>query len=285
LTHNEEIGFSFISVLQSAKMLFELLKIFDLPIKILQVHGLWPWKESAIYKRAFVAILVQTLFASFLILQICKLPELTNVEELSPLLAIMISYIIIPLKAINLTLKMNKIKNMLESLRKLMQNDFGIDEQHELNASVFRVQKFFKLYLVFALIAVTFNQLNSLLNHKLAYVMYMPANANDILFWVACVYQYVCTCSCVLVFVTLDYLPIIFMTLAIGFYKELCILIEKTDTQNLQIFIKIESKIRAFVDEIDDCFSAMILIQAFLSSIIFCTSVFALSHVSYEINN
>jgi len=283
-THNEDISFSFVSVLEAAKMSFKLLEVFGLPIKALQVYGLWPWKDSSEKEplRVLVAILFQLFFASFIILQACKLHQLTDVREFSQLFAVMTSSIIVHLKTINLIVKMTKIKRMMKSLKELLQHDNWLNDCTKLKKNVQFIGTLYKRAIAFIIFSTTLNQFIQMLNHKLAYVMYMPEDANDMIFWVASIYQYVCACSSAALFQILDLLPLILIIFANGFYKQLYKNIEaEEDIQNkLKKFIEIESKIRAFVDKIDDCFSTMILIQAFLSSITLCMNSFILSHVS-----
>jgi hypothetical protein len=146
--------------------------------------------------------------------------------------------------------------------------------------------------------------------HELAYKIWIPRETeqDSLIFWTASAY---------LVFISffvssngtgLDILPVIFMSFAIGLINELEERLsefgkgmEVVKTQNGPVTsrkklikplqearkremikcIEIHLKIKEFTDQIHENFSMAILIQGFMSSIILCMGLFALSVVSF----
>jgi len=272
---------------ESQKMSLKHLQVFDFPVNVFKLVGLWPRNDWTRLRRVTTAIIFQAFPISFTILQIFGMSELKDLQELPQLLAFLLSYFAIHFKIINLTLKMDKIQILMRSLKDLLQHDDWLEgnDCDELLRNVGQINKTFRYYLTFALPGTIPDILIPLLTGRLKYKMYMPkGNHSNILLGFAGVYQLINSLICVPLTVILDFFPAVFLSFAVGLYEELHKLLEAVDVDENPLafkrFVEIELKIRKLVDEVVDCFSTIILVQAFLSSFILCMSAFSLSYVS-----
>jgi len=258
--------------------ILSLLDVFDFPVKFLRLIGLWgtPFKRSAI---------IHLLPISFLILQICFLSSSTSFDDVTEQLTIMFTYIGTYLKVINNLLKMPKVERMMTTLRELLQHKSWLERNNykKLEATVLGPNKIFKIYVSLAMFATIPDILMALSSQAVMHKMYMPDENNKIVIFSAIIYQFSNNLLCIVLTITLDFVPIFFIAFAVGLYEELRILLDTDEiTSNLtelKQLIEIDLKIRGFINEIIDCFSTIMLIHAGFIAFVMCTSAFVLSQV------
>jgi hypothetical protein len=147
--------------------------------------------------------------------------------------------------------------------------------------------------------------------HEIPYRFWFPfdVHGNLILFWVASLYQVMTSLLLAPIGMTLNILPVMFMSFATGLMEELeerfknigsklktgskmrsgnvkgVQVKSKTGSkEELNRCIEIHLKIREFVNQIQSHCALTFFIQWLMSSVILCSGVFALSQVSYLIN-
>jgi len=166
----------------------------------------------------------------------------------------------------------------MKSVEELLQQNIWM-ESDKLKTRMMKVNKLFRICVVYTTIGASFANLTPFTTHKLNVKMYLPDG--DIMFYCAAFYQLLEDVLIIIINTTLDFLPIHFICFAIGFYEELnATLKSMKETEKLIEIIEIEIRIRSFVDETLKSFGTVTFIQAFLSSIMLCTNTLAISLVS-----
>jgi len=267
-----------------APNMLELLQILSFSIKYLKALGLWKWDDSPRIEQTIVAVVIHLLPISFTILQICAFLQLSDFEELSQVITVVLSYIGMHCKVLNALLQLEKLPEILDVLKSLLQHSEW-KESRDLAAIVKRTNTIFKCYLALSVFCMIPDLAASIENHQLTYKMYLPEGDAATIFWTASFYQFLCNLLNIPLTIVLDFLPVFLMSFAVGLYEELHKLIaalQKDNQEELKELIAIQLKLNCFIDQIIDCFSAILLIQAGLSCWILCTSAFVLSHVSFH---
>jgi len=255
----------------------ELLKIFDFPIKFLQVFGL---RESYPTISSYLLCAIIELFLlSFTVIKSFAIFSVQNSEEFSQLMAVLIAFIGTHFKIFNLVLSIRRVQGMMTQLKNLLKfnNWLDLSKCDKLKKSVWRANKVFKCHFAITVLFMINLVIVSCTTHQL---IYMKEIFKDINFWCANIYQITNITVASVLTVVLDYWPIILMSFAIGFYEELNEQLISSDPAKLEKLIEVDLKIRAFVDEIMKCFSYVVILQAGLSAIIMCNIAYVLSQVS-----
>jgi len=262
----------------------DLLRIFNFPINYLKVLGFWPWDNSAKSKRIIVASIVLSLLMSGNVLLFLSLLKSKNLKELAQPLSINITYIGVVAKVINLLLKAKKIGKLMDTLKDLLQHgNWLANNGRSVSTRVKNANLIFCVRLTVIISGVTANFIVAITSHRLTYKLdFLPDS--DLIFHCLNVYQYIYNLLSGPLIIILDFLPIFFLCFAIGFYQELnklFVAMEMNVNQvELKRLIEIEIKIRSFLDEIMECFSIVILIQAGSVAVQLCSISFSLSAVS-----
>jgi 7tm Odorant receptor len=213
-------------------------------------------------------------------------------------------------KCWNLFYKLKNVKKSLETLNSLL--EFSADDRwksrNHVKSQVAFGLKIYKAFWFTAWTTCISGAFVPFITHKLPYKVWFPFETenNEIGFWVASIFLIVASFYLSALDITLDMLPVIFMTFGVGLINELAERLseigkkeekagsseekpegksELSEKEKLAItkeFIKcieIHDKIREFVKEIHGNFSTAILLQGIMSSIILCTSAFTMSTV------
>jgi hypothetical protein len=191
----------------------------------------------------------------------------------------------------NFYFKLNKILDSVDTLTDLLA--FSADDRWKSRDHLMsRIATEIKIHKVFWFTAWTtcfLSCLNPFTLHELPYKAWFPfdTTSNEVNFWAASVYVMIIAFPLSVSDITLDMIPVIFLTFAIGLVEELTERlaqigdkVKKTETSTKEIkCIEIQKRIKKFVKETEDNFSLAILLQGFTSSAILCASAFALSTV------
>jgi hypothetical protein len=134
-------------------------------------------------------------------------------------------------------------------------------------------------------------------NHEPSYKVWMPFDieSSGIYFWISSTYTSIVVLILSVTVITLDMIPVYFMAYAAGLTEELASRLRKIGdessdpkkTPNMEKdlikCIQIHQKIISFVGDVKENFSLAIFLQGFASSVIICSSAYAMSMVRTEI--
>jgi 7tm Odorant receptor len=288
----------------------ELFKPFKLIFSVFKVTGMWQdGNQSWTY-------FILGYFAHFLFFELCLLGELLyvfnteNLEDLVEGIGMTFTYISAIFRCWNFFYKLKLIKNSVDTLTALL--EFSADERWKfrdhVKSQVAFGLKVYKAFWVSAYITCIFSSLVPFISHQLPYKVWFPFDTenSEIGFWIASTFLICNAFTVSVVDISLDTLPVIFLTFSIGLTNELSerlseigrsdnkvrgsndqqdlnsksVSIENVEmTKELIKCIEIHKKIKEFVNEIQENFSTVILIQGFFSALILCTGAFSMSTV------
>jgi hypothetical protein len=268
----------------------ELFKPFKLILITLKVTGMWQdSNQSWIYfiaGHSFRFLVVEYTFAIIL----CTTFNEQNKQEVTKSVFFLAVLLILTMKCWNFLFKIKRIQECFQSLLDLL--DFTADERFKSRNHVKRrVKNSFKLYkaLWFRVYSNTFTGfVVGIAIHELPVKAWFPfyTEYNKIGFWIALLYWTIVPLAIGAIGVTLDMLPLIFMTFATGIIDEFCErlsqigeLQESVDDELIKC-IEIHKNIKKFIGDVSANFSAAVIVQNFGHSIVVCANSYTVSKVS-----
>lgn len=285
----------------------DLEKPFILSFAILKRLGMWQDGQQS-WTYFFVGYTFHIITISVYIIGcvVCIYKEfrnfVTSMEAVS-LLACVLGYL---MKSVNLMIKIRGIKKCKKNLETLLEfsADDRLKSRDKLRAPVDFAYKVYTTFLMSIFLTCSFGILIPIFTNELPYKIWSPYQNTSIGLWSATIYLTLFTYQATAINMTLDMMPGIFLTFAIGLIDELCERLEKIGKDEIVLddnpgtsrgikiktkknkeeefirCVEIQKKIKKFVSDIEDNFSLSIIIQGFISSVILCTLSFILTLVS-----
>lgn len=273
------------SLYKPIKMCFLLLKTF----------GMWQdGNQSWIYLifGSFAHIIFVQLYMTCMFIYSFQAEDLVDFTEAFGLASTTLGFSI---RCLNFFYRINSIVKLVNSLEVLLK--FSETQEHSviLRSKVRFGYNIMKIFWLFGLVSMVTAFFPPFFSHQLPYKFWLPFDTknNESGFWIASVITLSfspCTGQLAMV---LDILPIIFLSFAIGLVEELRIRIEEVETKSkpegskssqyyknqLITCIKIHQKIKEYVEEIQNIFSYVFMIQGVISTATICTCAFVMSKV------
>jgi 7tm Odorant receptor len=269
----------------------EFLLHFESPIKVLMPLGLWQTKEKSKKYRVWGFVSQFIFLELYLILPLVYLLKVKQFEvEVMNFAFLLFGP---TFKVLNLLLRMKSIEELLDELKNLINfTKFDMNTaRNELRTQVKFMIRLFKFNLGLLILSVSMDSTVPFLQNRLPYKMWIPYSyENVIVFWTTSVLQITIGIVGCAIAVSLEFIPVNFMTMAATLLAELSermkLIAEggKTDDEKYQELVKcieIHLQIKSFVKKIENCFSITFFAQGFISSIFICLTVFLMSTVSY----
>lgn len=277
---------------------FDILLPFKLPLGILKVFGFWRTKDSS-WTYLIYGIFMHLVFVDiFTLLQFAYLFTFETFEDFANLMSLFPTFIACVFKSLNMFYNLEAIANLIMVLREMME---GQTLSENFKSHLKGADKAFKIFWGAALASCVTGALVPFQQHLLPYRMLFPYNYenSEILFWMSAFYQILVTtsiCGAVTVF---DTLPVMFMSYIIGMLEQLCERLEAlkkqsllnadeamnreiatTNSAELVKCVEYHLKIIKLSKRVEEIFSTVLFIQGMMSTLILCTTSFALTIVS-----
>ena len=269
---------------------------FKIPIKVLKVFGLWQKKtSSSLY--FFYGVVMHVIFIDiYTLLQFYYFFTFMTFEDFAFLMTLLPTYAALVVKSINFMYYVDDIVMLLETIQEILEEESFTET---LQKQLYRVHL---VYIWFSGTAIATCILAigiPFVYHELPYRMWFPYdyNKSQVLFWLSVSYQLFDSTCYAAVDIVLDTLPAIFMCYILGMLEELCSRLENLKGQSNVVggskeFIKIDNKkellhliqlqlkIHDLSRKVEKYFSFVIVAQGSMSTLILCTTSFALTIVS-----
>ena len=277
---------------------YNLLPFQDL-VRILKFLGLWKIERSRITLIFFSFCLHAVLIEFFILLQVIFLLEKDSFKDISAVIVVLPTCIAILVKSKKFIFNSYLIEDMFESIQEILVLNKASEE---FAARSRKIEKLFKIYFLFSMVACCFVILGPITTHKLPYQIWFPFTYEDntFIFWLAAIHQVIISfylTSIDLVFYTF---PLIFIIYIFGMFEQLAMTVEtlkrnktlnadgsinKADQMNCsQEFIKIitcHQKVLELTKNFESFFSICLFCSGLQSTIVICTSSFLLTEVRY----
>lgn len=266
----------------------ELFKAFRLLNKILKASGIWQDGNQS-WKYFIIGHLFRFIIVEYNLVILSIALETDKFEDFMKGLLFIASQTVLLIKCWNFLIKIRDIQKCFRNLLELL--NFSADDRFKTRSQIKKHvadgYKIYKIFWISAWLSCFLMVSEALATHKLAYNVRMPfdTKTSEIGFWITSAYLAVSTFTLSAMDISLDIMPVIFLTFAIGLIDELSARlqdIEETENKEEEIVkcMEIHKKIKLFVDEIRDNFAIAIFIQGFLSSFILCVCVLVIAQVS-----
>lgn len=271
------------------------------PKNILQGTGIWiDFKKAKPldHVKFFVYLILN--FNAF-VMEIMYLIQSENLKIFTEAAATFPAVLGSVLKILNFIANKKEIEDCLQKLQELIECDQWIEKQNvsKLLKRVNRIDKTFKIILIFSFLTCAMSLLVPIFNHELPFTLWFPYDyeQNEILFWVSVAYEVVCFVL-VPVYNALGTFPVYLISFMIGITEELSerlTMIEKKagetpenkrkasdkrkeEEEKLQELLKcieIHIKIKDLAADVSNIFGKVIWIEGLFSVLIICTASFA----------
>lgn len=215
------------------------------------------------------------------------------------LMTLLPTYAALLVKSINLMYYVDEILSLLEMIQDILEKEEFTDLLYK------HLRKIHLIYLIFwgaavgtCILAVGI----PFVYHELPYRMWFPYDYRNsqFLFWFTVAYQIFDSVAYASVDIVLDTFPAIFMCFILGMLEELCARLESlkvckknagdsksdqkaSDKKKLIKCIKLQLKIHEITRKVEKYFSIVIMAQGLMSTVILCTTSFALTIVRLKL--
>jgi hypothetical protein len=274
--------------LEVVKMIFSWVKMIKSPQNFLVELQLLIAKDKPRYRNAFEAFvivyLITTLFATYFYLFTTK-----NLDDFSKTLEMVPPLSAIFIRSIHFLLHRKKFEEILSCVGEIIEQK-SFTTGNGLNQRVSLIQKIVKGGVIALSVGTSLMTVVTLLSHKLTFKMWFPYDhsSNEALFWLSVFYQLFLFVILGPVGVSIEFFPIIIVCYAIGIVDDVSEKLEEIgsgkgqegeDLKELKVLIDIQRKTYDLVSKVTDVFGKLIWMQAFLSTVVLCSTVFTLAKV------
>ena len=285
---------------------------FKDPINILKTFGMWITDVNSKRYLTYSVIMHLVFVDLFTALQIIYLFMFETFEDFAKLMTLLPTYIGLIFKTLNLFFRYHEVEKLFETTKDLLEQ---CPDKTRISKRIEIADKIFKTTIFFSIITTSLGALATL--YELPYKMWFPYDTdNRLLYWFSAAYQVFDTICFAFVLLSVDFLPVFFMSYAIGFLEVLCdrlaslkkkkiINIQPTklvnnksreeeicdnqiQCENYDEFkkcIQFQLKIDEYFKQIEKTFSIVLFVQGMMSVLILCTATLALTVVRRFLNN
>jgi hypothetical protein len=286
-------------------MITNFMETFEKPIKVFKLFMLWP--EGTPSKLRLVTILaLRVIFVEiYLILAVIFLMKVESIEEFSKSIGVTPMYIVSVFKSINFLVNREKIHQLYQDLKSLVEDSSWIQKQKglKLTQRITQITRIFKIFLSFSMYGVTMSAFVAFVEHELPLKMWFPYDykSNEALFWLSAIYQITGGYFMTPITVLIEVFPIFIISYLTGIVEDLCERLEKIGDkkkrvkfeiktvetlENLENYnelvncVKIHQKIVEMTSSLNEIFGKDFWFQGFISIFVLCTTSFSLTIVS-----
>lgn len=262
---------------------------FKIPLKNLRTFGLWQTKKSS-WSYFIYGIFMHIIFIDlFTALQFAYLFSFETFEDFANLMSMLPTYTALCLKSINWFYNLNAIEALFDRIQDNL--DCGFITEKLLSHGK-RTSKIFKVFWASAAASCILGAFVPVISHTLPYRMWFPYEYDNNLpmFWLGAIYQIVNTLCYSGVDIVLDTFPVFFMGFILGMVEQLSDRLEALKKQTaatsienkkeLLKCIKYQLNILEITRRVERFFSMVFLLRGLMSTLILCTTSYALTIVS-----
>lgn len=294
-------------------MFFNYVELYKNPVKLLKSIEMWLKKDSTKLQNILLVLFNLFFIGNFTILQTVDLLQAKSLDDVSEIIEFQLTYLAICIKGLNIFFRRQQILSLLKTLEEI-KNEPWIKKTSSKNVKhrLDQTSKVYKLIFRATILSCFYGFLDPFLFNGLVYRMWFPFDyENSAIVWWSVNFYQIINCFVYLPLLNVfNMFPIFLIAFAIGFIEELCEKLEEITSvkrkktqknagssrqletiyevedcnlEELLTCIKFQVKIKAFVSEITECFAKTLWMQGFSSTLILCTTSFALTEVRNDL--
>jgi hypothetical protein len=251
----------------------KLFEPLNFALKTLKASGMWQdGNQTWFYFIAGHILRFVFMEGSFVVMIVAV--DTHNFQNLIKSSVFLACQIVLLIKSYNFLFKIKHIQGMFRNLLDLLKftSDERFKPRNHIETNVAFGLQVYKAFWVVGSANCLISFIKSIETHQLPFIAWFPFDTEDseVGFWVASVYSTFGSLVLIVVDVTLDMLPVIFLTFAVGLSDELSERLsqigEVRDTEKeFKKCVIIHRKVKRFVDEIGANFSTTIFVQGFMT--------------------
>lgn len=285
---------------------FDYLFPLRIPFKVFKLSGLWQDKNASTLYKVYGFVHVVFGMGIFTLCQMIYLVKAKSVLEASDCLSIFFTYIGCLIKATTVIVKLQDIFEALDHYESVAESIQAMDKKplNYLKARLTQANNIFLVLWGSCFVTTIFGgiypfvafYLNPHPPFKTSYKMWAPFDFDESVpgFFAVAILELFNPILYSCVVATVVSLPVFFFNAASGLIEELTLKLSniETETDNqddatkqLIECIELHLKIKSFIKKVERIFSTMIFAEAACSLVIFCTTSFLLSKVSFYFLN
>lgn len=287
----------------------ELYKPFKWCFSVFKFGGMWQDGEQS-WTYFIVGYLAHFFFTElYIVLLLIYAYQAENLIDFVDAIGLTSTYLSETIKCLNFFYKLKVIKKCLEILKELLllSADERFPRREHVRAQVAFSFKVYKMFWFIAWTSCSIGAFARISSHEMPYKLWFPFRTEygSVGFWIASAYMVFDSFFSSLIDISLDIMPLIFISFAVGLINELADRLGRvgcnahvskvetgekqnecvTDERNIQELIKcitIHKMLKDFVGDIQSKFSFLIFAQGLMSTIVICTGGFIISVVSSD---
>lgn len=282
---------------------FEYFEGIKIPLKLVKICGLWHDKSAKKSYKAFGWVLHVIGCQVFLLCQLIYAFQGKSLLELSDVLSVLFTYLMLTVKSLRLMFKVDKIVELFDNLKALILLSCEIEGKPlmVLKARDNQVRMMFKLFwatmicscLLGGIAPFILYMIDPKPPYKVSYRTWSPFNhENNVYgFFAVAIYEFANPMFFCGVLGALDMFMIVSLNSVTGLLQELSIQLgnisfnsdksmHDENSEKLKKCIEVDLKIKVMITKTQKIFSPMIFMQATISLFILCTTAFKLSQVN-----
>lgn len=278
-------------------MVFDIFLPFRVPLKILKVFGIWQTKESS-WTYLIYGIVMHLIFVDiYTLLQFGYLFTFETFEDFAVLMSVLPTYIAMLLKSLNFIMHIEEVKVLFDSVEAVLEKDPMTDK---FKKRVENVDKVFRFFWASAVTTTVLGSLIPIVTRKLAYRMWFPYDYknNALLFWLSAGLQSFESITYCGLDMVLNMFPAFFMAYIISMLEHLCDRLDglkkrktlnadgsinqeerKNNSKEFLNCVKYHLRIIEITRSVEKIFSTVLFLQGLMSTLILCTTSYALTIV------
>lgn len=259
------------------------LKVFDIPLKVLDFTGAWISWESPRWDKIYSFILQISFVYGFTILM-TNFGSITELNERYEQVSYFCTYLAFSLKSLNLLLQRGQIEKLLDDIKQCLEN-FEWNDSHR--RQIDRAHLILKVFYVVTLLCVFYAGISAFFSDRLWYQMWIPFSLEEPeYYYLLAFYHFIGSIYAASGHVMLDMLLVLFLGYILSLLDHLSACLTNIDEKNdkleeLKRCIQYQLNIVELLRKIEGIFSTIWFIQGMFSTVVLCTIIYMLSTLTY----
>lgn len=256
---------------------------FYVPLKILKTFGIWITNESSMLYILYAIVMQMFFVYMFTFMMGMYFVKVSDVIDFADQSSSFCTYLVCSVKCVNYFFQCDAIEVLFKELQQCMDH-FGTAQSYKKHVD--KAFFFVKVYWSATFFTVFMAGFLPFFSNRLAYRQWFPYDLNvPILYYISALYQWIGTLCYSACNVMMDMIPVLLMGYYISMLEHLADKmkhfteksLKSTSNNELITCVRYQLKIIEFVRKTEKIFSVVIFIQGLFSSVILCTTSFALT--------
>lgn len=263
------------------------LGFFNTPLRLTRYLGIWVKKDDSKFYLVY-ALFMQIVFVyAFTFMMGMYFVNVSDIIDFADQSSSFCTYVVCSVKSINIFFQIDKLETNFQELKQCI-DDFETPEHYKKHIK--KAYKLLKMYWTATFVTCLYGGFIPFFSDRLAYRMWFPYSLESpAMYYTSAMYQWIGTILYSTANVMMDMLPVLFIGYFIALFENIADRLasigkqkfvnekEIDNKKELIKCIKYQRIVIKLVRKTEKIFSVVIFIQGLFSSVILCTTTFALT--------